>query len=432
MGRLLATLVFTAACLALAWNAPAWDLTASYVAGRLVHEGQAAFLYSPGQSVEGSWANEAWGVAAALGGLPGRRVTTFVQTPLWAWAMAPAAGMADFTLFKRVFALFPALAMAGLVRLAARLWAPALAGWRWQAGLLAGVFISVPFLTSLSLGQTHVLFLYLSVLAVALCLRGRELSAGAVLAAAAFIKISPAWIALGWLAAGRRRAVAGFALAGALLCAATLALAGPRICLLFLQQLRIMGSGVLLTFNNDSLAAVLLGGALTARNAAEFTPVPAPGWIGPLCAALIAAVCLAAGRLDRRARRAGTPQWGAACVLVAATCFTPLAWNHYYIVLVMPVMLFLQAWRRRGGLAWLALVAAILLLDLPPLAFSGHAGRAIIALRSEFWAGMLALAGMVALGRTARPYGGVPAAAPHRPGIGQAAHVCGTPLRLAE
>jgi hypothetical protein len=392
-------LVFITACLALAWNAPAWDLTASYVAGRLVHAGQAIFIYSPGQSVEGRWPNHAWGAAAALGRLPGLRVTTYVQAPLWAFLMAPFAAAADFTVFKRAFAVLPALAASSMVARASQLWAPAMARPGWQAILLAALFLSTPFITSVQLGQTHVLFLWLTLISAWLAATGRQARAGAVLAFAAFIKISPVWLALAWLAAGRWRAVASFAATILGLAGLTLVLAGVDVCRLFLQQLHEVGAGVLLTFNNDSLAAVLLGGHLTLATAENFQPVMAPAWVMPVSMALTALGAVLAGRFDAESCRRGMAQWGVVPVLVAATAFTPLAWNHYFIVLILPAILFLDAWRRRGNLAWLAVTLSMLVLVIPPLAFAGGTRLWVIALRSEFWAALLALGGLALLAR---------------------------------
>ena len=69
----------------------------------------------------------------------------------------------------------------------------------------------------------------------------------------------------------------------------------------------------------------------------------------------------------------------------------PLAWNHYFIVLVLPAMLFIAS-----GRAWLA-VLTLALLE-PPLAFVVGDGLWAVALRSECWAALICLAAMLVQG----------------------------------
>ncbi len=397
---------FVCLSVSVAWKQPGWDLRGEYVAARLIAAGQVSALYDQANSDAAKQQNSAWSSAALAGGIADRVVVSYIKTPLWAWLMSPLAAVLRFDTFKRVFAALSAMATGSMVFIAARQWAPRLAGPLWQAFLLAGLFLSVPFFAALILGQTHVLFIFLVICACVASLNGRPLSAGALLAAAATVKLTPVWIAVTWLAAGRVRAAISFAVCFWLLLGLTVAENGFAIFATFLQTLQRFGGTVLLAGNNASFASVLLGGALNDDTAYHWKTVQSPLWVGTLSTLALCAFAILGGLLDRSAARP-EQRIGGILTLVAATAFSPLAWNHYYIVLVFPVMLMLDAargaWRPFWGLA----VFAVYVLCLPPLAYTYGAPLKIVALRSEFWAALLCL-GLLALQRFGRGDGSRP------------------------
>jgi hypothetical protein len=382
-------------CLAVTvgWNQPGWDLRGEYVAARLVAGGQGAALYDQARYDAARQPNSAWSNAALAGGIADRVVVSYIKTPLWAWVTSPLAAVLQFDTFKHVCAALTSVATAAMVFMAARQWAPRLAAPLWQAGLLAGLFPSVPFFAALVLGQSHVLFVFLVVCACLACLRERPASAGALLAAAAAVKITPVWIAVTWLAAGRLRAAASFALCFGLLLALTVAAAGFVVFANFLQTLHRFGGTVLLAGNNVSFASVLLAGALNEDTAYNWQTVQSPAWVTLLSVAALGGFAVLGGLLDRRPG----PRTGGILTLVAATAFSPLAWNHYYIVLVFPVMVMLDAARGAWRPVWGVAVFAVFALCLPPLAFIHGAPLRIVALRSEFWAALLCLGALPVL-----------------------------------
>jgi hypothetical protein len=89
--------------------------------------------------------------------------------------------------------------------------------------------------------------------------------------------------------------------------------------------------------------------------------------------------------------RQSAPQPGGVLTLIAATAFAPLAWNHYFVILVVPVMIFLERWMADGRLQWLGVTAAVCVLNLPPLAATATSPLAVIALRSPFLAALLCI-----------------------------------------
>jgi hypothetical protein len=378
------------------WSLPSWDLTAGYVAGRLVATGHESHIYDQADHDTMHDPHSAWAQAAAAGGIRDGVVTPYVQTPLYAWFVSGLAGRVDFAAFRHIFLILAAISSAALIFVSALQWAPALMHPLWQACLLAGFFFSVPNETAVALGQTHVHFLLLAVLAIIAAQRGRPMSAGALLALAATVKISPAWIAVTWLARGNWRAAASFAAFSAVLLALALLQAGSENTMTFLHGLRHAGHFVTLTFNNDSLASVLLWRELSATTAFNFVLLPMPLWVQLACFCALAASAVGAGVLDRRTP-AGGMEIGPVLTLIAATAFTPLAWNHYYIVLVVPLLVILDAARLGAGWKWALVSIAVVVLNFPPLAFTVHAPLWVVALRSQFWAAVMCMGALILL-----------------------------------
>ena len=397
LARLAVWAGFTCLVVRFAWNQPAWDLTASYVAGRLAATHQYGAIYHQVVADPHPVSNPIWLALARQGGIADGMVTPYVQTPLWAWMVAPLATGMQFSVFKRIFAATLALSTLVITDQSARTWAPSLRAPGSQAALLAAVLLTVPFQQSVILGQTHLMFLCLTLVAIIACRSGREWRAGALLAAAAAVKITPSWVALTWLVSGRWRAAASFAAWLAVLTALASQVGGHAVFAEYLAQLHRFARSVLLSFNNDSLATVLLGSRLTEATAFRFEQVALPGWVSAVSVLAVAVCATLAGWLDRQSRSPPNRGLGALLTLVAATICAPLAWNHYFVVLLIPAMVFLQTARAVANPAWAGLSAAVLLLCAWPLAYTIGAPLAKVAWRSEFWAALLCVAGLALL-----------------------------------
>ncbi len=385
--RWLVWAAFTGIVVWLGWTTHAADLTSTYLAGRLLWHGDAAALYRPVLHASHTLADPYWAGQVAGTGLNAAYITPYVQTPLWAWLVGPLACATDFPTFKRVFLCLDSAAMLTLVFVAARQWAPRLRPAALQAGLLLGLLVSIPFSNAVMLGQTHVIFLCLAVVAASWAARGRSVAAGGLLAAAAAVKVMPAWLALTWLLQGNRRAAASFAIWFALLSCAAVLCAGWAVYTDYLAVVRGLGSHVVLAFNNDGMAALLLGGDLTHDAAVHFNSLRLPGWIAAVSFLMLGGCAWLGALMNRQS----APQPGGVLTLIAATAFAPLAWNHYFVILVVPVMIFLERWMADGRFRWLAFTAAVCVLNLLPLAATATSPLAVIALRSPLQAALLCI-----------------------------------------
>jgi hypothetical protein len=83
-------------------------------------------------------------------------------------------------------------------------------------------------------------------------------------------------------------------------------------------------------------------------------------------------------------------------MLVATMCAN-IAWAHYYIVLVIPVMFFLDRERAERRWIWGALAAVIFAMNLYPLSFGlVHLYfKPYSVMRSQFYAGAICMGALL-------------------------------------
>ena len=282
------------------------------------------------------------------------------------------------------------LCFAGSLWLIAFYWAPGLLK-PGPMGVVAGlIWFSVPFQYAMTLTQTHVLFFAMTVGALILAERRRPGWAGFLLACAAAVKLTPGVIVVYWLVTRRWKAafsmVAWFGVLGIV----TWIAVGANLMAAYLQELHRISQVLLVTMNNQSLAAWWMGGHYPAGTMSENTILPLPPAVRWTSFGLMVALTAVGGMMDWQ--RKGRPL-GALVGLVAATVFAPIAWTHYSIVLVAPLMVLWQENRREKRWAvWVATIVMVL-LTYRPLAADvlgwklGH----FAVVRSEFFACVVCL-----------------------------------------
>ncbi len=389
------------------------DLGSSFLGCRLVATGDApGHLYAHDPvDFAAIGDDDEWQTAADEGGFESW-LHPYVQTPLWAWSLQPLCTHLRFPAFDRLFIALTLLSFAAIVALVARLWTPTLRSPLAIALILLALWFSTPFQYAMMLTQTHVLYLLLTLAALMLAERRRPVSAGTLLAVAAAVKLTPAIFLVYWLLTRRWRAAGAFVLVSALLLAAAHLTTGPALFADYLATLDRVSHTLLLSQNNQSLAAWFMGHLYSLAEVAHLRILPLPPALRLLGTALTLAAALLGGLLDRRRAPAVLPPspiavpLGALLTLIAATIFTPIAWTHYFIVL-MPTLMVLAAEARRRRSLTLALASALILaLNLPPLAtdvvditIGPHS-----ILRSQFFSGVLCLATLLAVALTRYRY----------------------------
>ncbi len=383
------------------------DLSSSYVGCRLVATGSTGVLYAHDADnfadvgdLTGTWER-----LGKQGGFHGY-LHPYVQTPMWAYMLQPLCDHTSFRTFERIFLLLTMLALAGSVWLIARYWTPWLFGPVAIALVLLGLWYSQPFRYAMFLMQTHALFFFLTVAALILAEREWPISAGFLLACAAAVKVTPGIVLVYWLVTRRWRAAGSLVVWSVVLMGLTYLAVGPHLVAEYLADLHRVSRVLLVAQNNQSFAAWWMARFYSPDEVFDITilPLPAAMRIGSML--LTVAFTAFGGYLDwSRERRGvpdgfGAPPIGATMALVAMTIFAPIAWTHYSIILVAPVMVLVQETRELRNWWLAALVAVAVVLNYPPLAtdvLHMDIGDYSV-IRGQFFAGVLCLVGLGAVG----------------------------------
>ncbi|WP_344686968.1 glycosyltransferase family 87 protein [Terriglobus aquaticus] len=393
------------------------DLSSSYVGCRLLAEGQGSHLYSHDPQVFSKVLDPVWNETADRAQFaPLSRLHPYVQTPLWAWSLEPLCMHTTFPQFCDVFLVLVMLSLAGMIWLVVRYWAPSLFHPGWVALLCVAWILTEPFKYALFLTQTHPLYLFLTVLALVLARRGFPVWAGICLAVAAAVKITPAFLLLYWLMVRQRRAAVSFVAASAVLTILIVVTTGPSMFFMYLQELSWVSNVLLVAFNNQSLAAFLatVMHPELRNEVIDWRIHALAPWVKWISLLLSVGITVLGGWLDRRngliaLRPHGEsepPPYGAVLAMLAATLLAPIAWSHYYIVLLVPAALLLDQRRAQRAPLYLACAAAIFVLNVYPVAYRAIANQAssFSILRAQFDAGLIAMGAMVLLSTQARAF----------------------------
>lgn len=401
------------------WNALGDDLASSYVGCRVLATGHAASLYSydPLNFAGIADTDTAWPQQAAAGDYHGY-LHPYVQTPLWAWGLEPLCVHLQFPAFKHLFLVFSLLSLAGCVYLTARFWAPRLLHPVALTLVLAALACSEPFVFAMHLVQTHALLLLLTVAGLVLAEQEHPVAAGLCVACAAAIKITPGVLLVYWLVARRWRAAGSFVVWSVLLLGVTRLTAGSSLFHDFLTDMHRVSNILLVAENNQSLASWYMARFFSPDEVFDVNAYPLPTALRYVSLTLLVTCAAVGGLLDRKGRRPAlqvqsthTPL-GAGIALIAMTLFGPIAWTHYSIVLVIPLMLLVQTalgiTSSRIRVLIGASVAATIALVYRPLApdvVNMDLGDYAV-LHGAFYAGALTLLTLAAVGylhRTASP-----------------------------
>jgi alpha-1,2-mannosyltransferase len=383
------------------WLAPGDDWSSIWVAAAMVAGGRADLLYSIKANRFTDVGDPAmWLHFAHLTGRPALG-HPYVHEPGLAYALSPFAGPGSWSSSLHVLLVLNVLALLGIVWLVGRIWAPFLLRPAPFVVVLIVLSLSEPVRYGMWLGQTTPLIVFLTLAGVALAPR-YPLLAGLVLALPVSIKLTPVLIAVYWIVDHRRK---GKALIG--LGAGLVALAAVQLILIsggvisdYVSALRHIQQTTTTGFSNQSLPAWLVDFGVKQPPGSYPTRI-VPGWVGALSTAgLLVAVAVVLLRA-RRIRGLGwdAEHFAVAGLLTATLPFTSLSWTHYYLLLIVPAALLLGA-ARTARLSWpYVVVAALVALDMQPLAVNGPRNMATAdnLVRAHLLAGIIALGAVLLL-----------------------------------
>ena len=225
-------LAVTVATVPIFWGHIGPDLTATWMAATFLADSNAAAVY-PGPA-----GADLWSARAGALGIDPYGYLPYIYPPLWAALVAPLTRMAELTTFQNVALVINYAALFGMLALARRTAAPASSPTLYLilglVVLCAGPFAPL----ALFHNQPQIVVAFLIVLAIERARAGDGTSAGAALALAAALKVTPVLLLPVLMAAGPgRRIFATFALTGAALALASVALAGWPLHRDFLSML---------------------------------------------------------------------------------------------------------------------------------------------------------------------------------------------------
>ena len=184
---------------------------------------------------------------------------------------------------------------------------------------------------------------------------------------------------------------------------------GVPLFKLYVGEISRLGHLLLVSQNNQSFAAWFMARFYPATAFMKIDILPLPAAIGVVSSLLMVPLTAIGGYLDLR--RTEPVPIGTVIALLSAMIFAPIAWTHYSILLIAPVMLLVDSARKRRGWRLGALAACVLALNYPPLAtdvINGVIGRFSIV-RGQFFAGLLCVAGLLVLAiQQSRARKGVP------------------------
>jgi alpha-1,2-mannosyltransferase len=380
------------------WGHWGEDLSALYIAGHLWQTGQSDLIYAAPPGFFGG-AAASWAPVMADLGISDKIAFPYIYPPLWAVLIAPVSTVLGPQGFADAVTLFQMPMLAASVLMAARLMRPAgMPLHIWAVIGVATLLVSMQSYAALWHNQPTITVSFLILLAFTSLDRGRPVAAGAALALAAAIKLTPAAFVLIFLIDRQYRAIAAFAVIGGALGLLSLVLAGLDMHLTFVESLRAVRGATLLNAVNVSLLPALMSLGSVLGLAAPFDLdaetlllAPVPGWltlaISATALVLVAAFLNALRSQPARLRRS----IGVLVLSLILALFGPLGWLHYYL---MPLLLLPGLFGLFNRSTATALVLPVAILALRPTLFELrelHGGTAIyVWLSCAAWLSVLA------------------------------------------
>jgi hypothetical protein len=349
------------------------DFKAYYTAAYAVRTGQAGrFLYSdPSRLNLGLLPDQPWVDFAVAAGAP--RPSAYIYPPFFAVALSPLTLLPYHAANLAWFALNTALLAASILILLAL--ARACLGELEALAAAAVVFVCLnffPTIRAMQCGQTGFVLLFLISAALLSLVSRRDALAGACLALAAAIKLTPI-VLLVWLAwAGRRRAAAwGAGLFMGLTAASAAAAGWSNLGLYVTGFLPTLSRGAA-TYANQSVNG-FLNRLLTDQSMTVFGFSEEPAavwWLTRAAAVLLLAGAFLAGRPAALAGRAGVDRrdetlrlsLGYSLVVLTSLLVSPISWEHHYVLALLPLAIAVAAVSRDGSAGALAVLTAAYVL----------------------------------------------------------------------
>jgi len=376
-------------------SVPGDDLSSSYIACRLLIEGEVEHLYSFDPEYFHIIDDPVWIETARKTSFHGF-LHPYVQTPLWAYVLQPLCKITNFQTFNLLFLIINFFSIVAIIWLVAHHWAPSFLV---RPILLVGALLIFSLTTPASytayLNQTHPLFIFATMLAVFLSSHKRDAWAGLVLAIATLVKITPALIAIHWLITGRRKSVYSFLLWSLVLAILALLLLGEKTILAYWANLYRISDVLLISFNNQSFTAWLYGSSYNLSEIFNWRiyHLPTIAKLINLWAVGLIVLYIAIVYRTKHNNPNLLEALSVSSLLIVSTIFTSIAWTHYYIILVVPLLILINIGLEIKNIWYVVIVCIIILLNVWPIAVNPVMPNLypLTIIRSHFYSGVISL-----------------------------------------
>ena len=390
------------------WGEWKIDLTALYFAAQSWGEGLPALIYQEGPAPFLVDPPSQWVDWAHAEGWPDPHFTPFLYPPLWAVLLGPVAVILTAEEFFNAGLIANVAASVWLVWLGWKLVEPRqISPTLWALLAFGLLFITAAGYMTYWLGQPQVIVSAITLASALALARGRDLSAGGLLAVAAAAKLSPALLVVLFVMERRWRALAAFAAVGAALAILSVALAGWPLHAELLDKLARIEAHTLVSRILVSLELVLFQLHETLLGTANWVIGQPRMAMEPVWIAWTVRLALAASLvLTYVATRHLPPRtriWTRFYLLLLATLVTnPLGWMHYMVLpLTLLPALYELLPRRTASLALFALGSVFSMPLFLLMAPMEHAGFAQVGLSFAAVTGLFALVATAAKRQTA-------------------------------
>jgi Glycosyltransferase family 87 len=380
-----------------AWNFPGDDFSSSYIASRLLSKNLNEYLYILHPKTYHLVENTVWLQTAKESGVDAF-LHPYVQIPLLAWMIQPLANNLPYMTINRIFILLNLMSICGILVISGALWYPILLTPKRFFIALLLLSITTPIVYSIFLNQTHPIIIFFVLLAVYFERNHKTVSSGVMLAISTIIKLIPGMIAVYWFFTGRLKNSLAFFFSMICLFIFNIIFIGVPTLVDFLLLVRRISGITLVSYNNQSILGSILSIHSDPKEIFNWTMYPVSALEKGINYFVMGFGVLAIIYLRRKIK---DPYWdsladgmGWTAILILATIFSTIAWTHYFIILLFPILLLLEWIRRQKTYFMLLPVLIMYLLNVSPFAQNPLAPQLMpwVSTRSHLLAALLALA----------------------------------------